>query len=106
MAILQNRLLWLVVALVAAMLSWNLSVPYISVARAQEPHNFPISTGDRVTLGIMPDATMTCVVGEVRGNFLKCAPGKETFTFNQPPRTETWYNLATVRYIDRPVATR
>jgi hypothetical protein len=106
MAILQNRLLWTVIALVAAIFAWNLSVTSITVARAQAPHDFPISNGDTVTLGTIPDGTVTCVVGEVRGNFLKCAPAKETFTFNQPPKTETWYNLATVRYIDRAVATR
>jgi hypothetical protein len=105
MAILQNRLLWLVVALVTAMLCWNLSVPYITVARAQEPYHVPFSTGDTVTLGFIPDGVVTCAVGEIRGNFLKCAPAKETFTLNQP-RIETWYNLATVKYIDRAVAAR
>jgi hypothetical protein len=106
MAILQNRLIWIVVALVAAIFAWNSSVPHLTVARAQEPHHFPFSTGDTVSLGFIPDGIVTCVVGEVRGNFLRCAPAKETFTFNQPPKVETWYNVATVKYIDRTVATR
>src|SRR4051794_8166097 len=105
MAILQNRLPWLVLALVAAMLSWNFSVPYVTSARAQEPHGFPVSNGDSVTLGFH-DGALTCVVAEVRGTFLRCVPDKETFTFNRPPRSETWYNLATLKYIERTVGTR
>jgi hypothetical protein len=108
MAIRQNRLLWVVIALVGATFAWNLSVPHLpsSAARAEEPHHYPFSNGDTVFLAIIPDGSVTCVVAEVRGNFLKCGAAKETFTFNQPPRIETWYNLATVKYIERTVATR
>ena len=108
MALLQNRLHWLVIALVGATLTWNLSVPHLRTvpARAQEPRHYPFSNGDTVSLGFIPDGVVTCVVGEVRGNFLKCVPARETFTFNQPPKLETWYNLATVKYIDRIMGTR
>jgi hypothetical protein len=108
MAMLQNRLLWVVIALVGATFAWNLSVTHLPsvTTLAQEPNHYPFSTGDTVSLGFIPDGLVTCVVGEVRGNFLKCVPAKETFTFNQPPKVETWYNLATVKYIDRTVGTR
>jgi hypothetical protein len=107
MAMLQNRLLWVVIALVGAAFAWNVSVTHLPsvTARAQEPHHYPFSNGDTVSLGFIPDGVVTCVVAEVRGNFLKCVPAKETFTFNQP-KLETWYNLATVKYIDRAVGTR
>jgi len=69
MAMLPNRLLRTVIARVAATLCWNLWVPHIAAARAQEPHHFPFSSGDQ-------------------------------------PRSETWYNLAAVKYIDRTAAAR
>jgi hypothetical protein len=103
---LQNRLPWTVIALVAATLCWNLSVPHVAAARAQEPHHLPFSSGDTVSLGFIPDGSVTCVVGEIRGNFLKCAPGKESFSFNQPPKVETWHNLATVKYVETTAAAR
>jgi hypothetical protein len=34
---------------------------------------------------------------------LKCAPAKETFTFNQPSKVETWHNLANVKYSEKTV---
>jgi hypothetical protein len=109
MAILQNRLHWMGIALVAAILFWNVvGVPHR--LRAQEPHQFPFSTGDTVSVGFIPEGGVTCVVAEVRGNFLKCAEvqSRETPTFNRPrfPKVETWYNLATVRYIDRTLTAR
>jgi hypothetical protein len=105
MAILQNRVHWMAIAFVAAILTWNLSVSHVA-ARGQPPHYYPFSSGDTVSLGFIPDGMVSCVVGEIRGTFLKCAPAKETITFNRPPQVETWYNLTTVKYIDKAAATR
>ena len=73
MAMRQNRLLWLVIALVGATFAWNVSITHLRpvTARAQEPHHYPVSNGDTVSLGFIPDGVVTCVVGEIRGNFLK-----------------------------------
>ena len=59
MAMLPNRLLWTVIARVAATLCWNLLVPHIAAARAQEPHHLPFSSGDTVSLGFIPDGVVS-----------------------------------------------
>lgn len=98
--------LWMVVALVGAALTWNVFTAHVFSARAQEAQQFPFSTGDTISMGFIPDGVVTCVVGEIRGNFLRCAPGKEKVGFSQPAKEETWYNLATVKYIDKALARR
>ncbi len=98
--------LWLVIALFGTALIWNVLSAHVFTARAQEQQLLPFSTGDRVSVGFIPDGVVTCVVGEIRGNFLRCAPGKEKVGFSQPAKEETWYNLATVKYIDKALASR
>jgi hypothetical protein len=59
-----------------------------------------VAVGDKVTLWFA-DTTHGCTVVEVRGDFVKCAPGEPA----QYRRNtlERWYNLRAVNVIEKTV---
>ncbi|MEN3340239.1 MAG: hypothetical protein V7647_3915 [Acidobacteriota bacterium] len=75
-----------------------------ATTRAQDTPTRPFSVGDTIVLAYSNEGENRCTVGEVRGEFVRCADSKDDtrFTFNRP-KTEYWYNLATVKYIARSI---
>ncbi len=76
---------------------------YVGVVsgRAQESPAPPFAIGDQVTLGYI-DGSVSCLLAERRGDFVRCAPpnNRDMILFNQP-KIETWFNVATVKFIDK-----
>jgi hypothetical protein len=52
----------------------------------------PFSTGNRITLVYENDSRALCIVGEIRGRYIKCTP-RDTFATQD---TETWRTLDAV----------
>jgi hypothetical protein len=72
--------------------------------RAQEAPSRPFSIGDTISLAYLDGGENRCLVGDVRGDFVRCDSGKDdTIGFNRP-KVEYWYNLATVKYVSKSVA--
>jgi hypothetical protein len=72
--------------------------------RAQEAPSRPFSIGDTISLAYQDGGENRCLVGDVRGDFVRCDSGKDdTIGFNRP-KVEYWYNLATVKYVSKSVA--
>ncbi len=75
-----------------------------ATTRAQDTPTRPFSVGDTIVLAYSNEGENRCIVGEVRGEFVRCAESKDDtpFAFNRP-KTEYWYNLTTVKYIARSI---
>jgi hypothetical protein len=69
--------------------------------QAQEVPSRPFSIGETITLHY--EHHVSCLVGEVRGDFIRCdEKRRDDFRFNQP-KTERWYNVSTVTQISKAV---
>jgi hypothetical protein len=55
----------------------------------------PISVGDRITGTYLNDKSFSCVVGEIRGVYLRCDPTGPTTSIGSR-RSEHWQSLESV----------
>ena len=87
-----------IAAAVAGMCLWGATL----TMQAQEVPSRPFSIGEAITLHY--EHQVSCTVGEVRGDFIRCdEKRRDDFRFNQP-KIERWYNLETVTQISKNLA--
>lgn len=87
--------------LVGAGLLWYAPPSSRVVAQGSQYPQAGLVSGEKVRIFFDPDrSSYECTVIEVRGDFLGCRVGDQSFGQTRPDR---WYNLRLVTRIDRPI---
>jgi hypothetical protein len=92
----RNR--WLVLCLfLGALVGYALARSPLQAQAAP----LPFTVGDEVTLTYLNERSHSCVVGEVRGIYLRCDSRETRTSIGTARRSETWNSLESVVSIVR-----
>jgi len=91
---------WFVPVLLAlATLGGYLAGPRPVQAQSEQ---WPVSTGEVVTLTFSGGGTRRCAVEAIKGTFARCGPGeRQPFSIGPRERSEEWVNLAQLEWITK-----
>ena len=68
-----------------------------------QSEQWPVSSGDAVTLSFPGGGSRACAIEEIKGTFALCGTGqRQPLSIGQRERPEEWVNLAQVEWVTKP----